>query len=254
MSSFTVQVACETECSRASVHRAVRDCCAQPLQPRRNAARCLLVWIALCLTWSVADAEEYRYPYRDPYLATATSALLERNRHTSRPRRLAVHVPGLAGREGLPTLKGRDHVSVAFYPQSHAAPLLFILPGIGSDAYSGLGTYFAGLFHNQGFHVVVMPSSMSWSFALAASRSGAPGFVPDDARDLYNAMQGTLAVLETCYKVAPTRIALMGASLGGLEGAYISSLDADEHKIGFDTYLLVNPPLDLNHALKKVDG
>ena len=242
----------ETGRSRAP-YRAVRDYRAQPWQLRHYAGRCLIAWIALCLIGSVAQAEEYRYPYWDPYLATATSALLEGNRQTSRPRRLAVHVPGLAGRNALPTLEGRGNVSVAFYPQSYPAPLLFILPGIGSNGYSGLGTYFAELFHKQGFHIVVMPSPMSWSFGLAASRSGAPGFAPDDARDLYDAMQRTLAVLATCYKVEPTRMALIGASLGGLEGAYLSLIDADEQKIGIDTYLLMNPPLDLNYALKKVD-
>jgi predicted alpha/beta-fold hydrolase len=60
-------------------------------------------------------------------------------------------------------------------------------------------------------------------------------------------------VLKTCYKVEPTRIALMGASLGALEGAHLSVIDADEQKIGIDAYLLVNPPLDLHYALKKVD-
>jgi len=211
------------------------------------------VWIALCLTCRAAQAAEYRYPYRDPYLATATSALFDGNRQIAGPKRLAVHVPGLAGRNGLPTLEGRGNVSVAFYPQSGPAPLLFILPGIGSSAYSGVGTYLAWFFHKQGFQVVVMPSPMSWSFGLAASQTGAPGFAPDDARDLYEAMQRTLAVLEARYKVEPTRIALMGASLGALEGAYLSIIDADEQKIGIDTYLLVNPPLDLSYALKKVD-
>jgi len=253
MSNRTVHGPCETGCSHAPAYDAVRDCRGQAWQLRRYAGRCLIVWIALCLTCTAAQAEEYRYPYRDPYLATATSALLDGNRQISGPKRLAVHVPGLAGRNGLPTLEGRGNVSLAFYPQSHPAPLLFILPGIGSSAYSGLGTYFAWFFHKQGFQVVVMPSPMSWSFGLAASRTGAPGFAPDDARDLYVAMQRTLAVLETRYKVEPTRIALMGASLGALEGAYLSIIDADEQKIGIDTYLLVNPPLDLGYALKKVD-
>jgi hypothetical protein len=220
---------------------------------RRNAGRCLIVWIAVCLLWSAAQAQEYRYPYRDPYLATATSAILDANGPIPRPGRLAVHVPGLAGRNQPPTLEGRGNLSVALYRHSHPAPLLFILAGIGSNAYFGLGTYFAWLFHQHGFHVVIVPSPMSWNFALAASRSGAPGFAPDDARDLYDAMQRTLTVLKTCYKVDPTRIAFMGASLGALEGAYLSVIDAEERKIGIDTYLLVNPPLDLNYALKKVD-
>ena len=253
MSNDTGHGTCETECSCIPASRAVRDYRAKSRQLRRHAGRCLIVWIGVCLAWSAARAEEYHYPYRDPYLATATSALLDGNRQSSRPRRLAVHVPGLAGRNELPTLEGRGNLSVAFYPQTRPAPLLFILPGIGSSAYAGLGAYFAELFQQQGFHIVVMPSPMSWSFGLAASRSGAPGFAPDDARDLYDAMQRTLTVLEACHKVEPTRIALMGASLGALEGAYLSVLDADEQKIGIDTYLLVNPPLDLNYALKKVD-
>ncbi len=216
--------------------------------------RCLIVWIAGLLTWSAAQAEEYRYPYRDPYLATATAAILDDSGQIPRPRRLVVHVPGLDGRNGLPTLEGRGTLSVAYYPQHHPAPLLFIVGGIGSNAYFGLGTYFAALFHRKGFHVVIMPSPMTWDFALAASRSGAPGFAPDDARDLYDAMQRTLTELETRhYGMKPTRIALLGASLGALEGAYLSVLDSQEHKIGIGTYLLVNPPLDLAYALKTVD-
>ncbi len=227
------------------------------VQMRRNAGQRLIVWIAICLissaVWSVAQAEEYRYPYRDPYLATATAAILNADGQIPRPRRLVVHVPGLSGRNELATLEGRGNLSIALYRQNHPAPLLFILAGIGSNAYFGLGTYVAWLFHQQGFHVVIVPSPMSWNFALAASRSGAPGFAPDDAHDLYDAMQRTLTVLKTRYEVKPTRIALMGASLGALEGAHLSVVDADEQKIGIDTYLLVNPPLDLNYALKTVD-
>jgi hypothetical protein len=34
-------------------------------------------------------------------------------------------VPGLAGRNRLPSLEGRGGLSVAFYRQRHPAPLLF---------------------------------------------------------------------------------------------------------------------------------
>ena len=97
-------------------------------------------------------------------------------------------MPVLPGRNDLPTLEGRGEVSVALYRQHRAAPLLFILSGIGSNPYFGLGTYFANVFHREGFHVVVLPSPMHWNFALAASPSGAPGYAPDDARDLYDVM------------------------------------------------------------------
>jgi hypothetical protein len=212
-----------------------------------------IVGIAVCLFWSPVEGHEYRYPYRDPYLATVTTAILNADGMTPRLKREAIHVPVLAGRSQLPALEGRGDVSVVLYRQDHPAPMLFVLAGIGSNAYFGLGTYFAWLFHQQGFHVVLLPSPMSWNFALAASRSGAPGYAPADARDLSEAMQATLALLRTRYRVVTTRIGFLGASLGALDGAYLSVIDAQERKVGIDTYLLLNPPLDLTYALERVD-
>jgi hypothetical protein len=209
--------------------------------------------IALCLSPSTVQAEGYRYPYRDPYLATVTTAILNADGMTPRLKREAIHVQVLAGRSHLPALEGRGRVSMTLYRQDHPAPLLFVLAGIGSNSYFGLGTYFAWLFHQQGFHVVILPSPMSWNFALAASRSGAPGYAPADARDLYQTMQETLTLLRARYHVVTTRIGFLGASLGALDGAYLSVIDAQERKVGVDTYLLLNPPLDLAYALERVD-
>ena len=66
-------------------------------------------------------------------------------------------------------------------------------------------------------------------------------------------MQQTLWVLNTRYGVRITAINFLGASLGALEGAYLSVLDAEEGKIGIAQYLLQNPPLDLAYGLKAFD-
>ncbi len=219
----------------------------------RPARFSLVVLILLGLSWRSASAQEYKYPYRDPYLASITTAILNADGHVSGLKRQVVRVPVLPGRNGLPTLDGRGDLSVALYGQSRPAPLLFIVAGIGSNPYFGAATYFAGLFHQKGFHVVILPSPMSWNFALAASRSGAPGFVPEDARDLYIVMQKTLEVLKTRRSLRITRIDFMGVSLGALEGAYVSVLDAKEGKLGIERYLLANPPADLTFAIKKLD-
>jgi hypothetical protein len=213
----------------------------------------LIVLTALCLSWSSAEADDYRYPYHDPYLATVTTAIVDGDSLAHRPKREVVHVPGLPGRNAVPLLEGRDGLSVALYRQDHPAPLLFILSGIGSNPYFGLAPYFAGLFYREGSHVVILPSPMSWNFALAASRSGAPGYAPEDARDLYEAMQTLLPMLRIRYGLEITGINFLGASLGALEGAYLSVIDAEERKIGINKFLLVNPPLDLSYAFTKVD-
>ncbi len=197
--------------------------------------------------------QPYRYPFRDPYLATITIAMLNADGLTPGLRREVVHVPVLPGRNNLPSLEGRGEASLAFYRQNDAAPLLFILSGIGSSPYFGLATYYASLFHHEGFHVVILPSPMNWNFALAASRSGAPGYAPEDARDLYDVMQKTLGILRERFRLTITGVDFMGVSLGALEGAYLSVIDADQRKIGIGRYLLVNPPLDLSYALKALD-
>jgi hypothetical protein len=211
------------------------------------------VFATLSLLTRSIEAADYNYPYRDPYLATATSAILGNDQATARIESNILRVSGLPGRNKLPSLEGRGDLSLAFYRQNQAAPLLFILAGVGSNPYFGVGPYLASLFYRAGSHVVILPSPMNWNFALSASTSGAPGYAPADARDLYEVMQKTLTTLRDRYDVKPTAIRFLGVSLGALEGAYLSVLDADEGKIGIANYLLINPPIDLHYALKKTD-
>src|SRR4029077_8149017 len=213
----------------------------------------LAVLAALGLFTRSIEAADYNYPYRDPYLATATSAILGNDEATARVESIVLRVPGLPGRNKLPSLEGRGDLSLAFYRQNQAAPLLFILAGVGSNPYFGVGPYLASLFYRAGSHVVILPSPLNWNFALSASTSGAPGYAPADARDLYDVMQKTLTTLRDRYNVKPTAIRFLGVSLGALEGAHLSVIDADEGKIGIANYLLITPPLDLHYALKKTD-
>lgn len=213
----------------------------------------LAVLTVLGLLTRSTEAAGYNYPYRDPYLATATSAILGNGEATARIKSNILRVPGLPGRNRLPSLEGRGDVSLAFYRQNQAAPLLFIVAGMGSNPYFGVGPYLASLFYRAGSHVIILPSPMNWNFALSASRSGAPGYAPEDARDLYDVMQKTLTILRDRYGVTPTDVRFLGVSLGALEGAYLSLIDADEGKIGIANYLLINPPIDLHYALKKID-
>ena len=213
-----------------------------------------------CPSWSssaavaAAPTASYDYPYRDPYLATITAAVLNPDGLTPGLRREVIRVPVLPGRDRLPALEGRGDMSITFYRSDGPAPLLFILSGIGSNPYFGLSTYFAELFHARGYHVVILPSPMTWGFALTASRSGVPGYAPADARDLYLAMQRTLEVLRARHEVQVKGVSFMGASLGALEGAYLSVLDGEERRIGIQRYLLINPPLDVPAAMAKLDA
>jgi hypothetical protein len=223
------------------------------LKSKRLLPAYFALFTVLVLLTPFVEAADYKYPYHDPYLATATSAILGNDNDASHVPSRIVHVPGLPGRNRLPGLEGRGNVNLALYRQNHSAPLLFILAGVGSNPYFGVGQYLASLFYRAGFNVVILPSPMNWNFALSASRSGVPGYVPEDARDLYEVMQKTLTALKDRYDVKPAVVHFLGVSLGALEGAYLSVIDSAEQKIGIASYLLINPPVDLAYAVKKID-
>ena len=94
---------------------------------------------SLCLLTHLIEAAEYKYPYKDPYLATATTAILGDDGATTRVKSQTVHLPGLAGRNRLPSLEGRGNLSMSLYRQSGPAPLIFIVAGVGSTPYFGIG-------------------------------------------------------------------------------------------------------------------
>ncbi|HWH77219.1 MAG TPA: hypothetical protein VNT76_07595, partial [Candidatus Binatus sp.] len=141
----------------------------------------LMALAALGLLTHSIEAADYKYPYHDPFLATATTAILSDDGATASVKSTVIHVPGLPGRNNLPTLEGRGDISLALYRQNRPAPLLFILAGLGSNPYFGVAPYLASLFYKEGHHVVVLPAPMSWNFALSSSRRGAPGYAPEDA-------------------------------------------------------------------------
>jgi hypothetical protein len=66
-------------------------------------------------------------------------------------------------------------------------------------------------------------------------------------------MQKTLVALKEQHNLKPASINFLGVSLGALEGAFLSVIDAEEKKIGIDRYLLINPPVDLAYAVRKID-
>src|SRR5262247_4299204 len=80
----------------------------------------LAVLVALSLLTRSIEAADYKYPYHDPYLATATSAMLGNDEAMARIESNILRVPGLPGRNRLPSLEGRGDVSLAFYRQNQA--------------------------------------------------------------------------------------------------------------------------------------
>ncbi len=198
------------------------------------------------------DEASYQYPYKDPYLATATVSIMQGSEHppTSEIKDLRVKV--LDHRDNIYLLEGMGTLRYRFYQQKGPAPLIFIIPGLAGSAYSGTARFLAEWVADNGFHALILPSPFNWNFTLAASTSGYPGYTQEDTQDLYSVMQLVLNEVKTNCDAQIGNIGMLGLSDGALYTAYISKMDSEKKQIGINTYLLVNPPVDLFEAARKI--
>jgi hypothetical protein len=201
------------------------------------------------------DDGSYRYPYLDPYLATTTIAIMKgRDERWGDDTIRSLEIDLLPDRNAVPLLEGKGKLRFRLYQSQGKAPLIIIVPGLGSSAYEGSASFIAESLVASGFHVMVMPDPLNWNFALAASTSGFPGDHFADATDMYRAMQAALRHVTDHQHVSVGSIGLMGFSEGALCAAYVDKLDAEQGDIDFGTTLLINPPVDPLVAIRKIDA
>jgi hypothetical protein len=212
------------------------------------------VFIAGSVAWAARiDPGDYPFPYKNPYVATGTVAILKGRDEQTHEIGEALRIKVLPDRNRIRFLEGEGTLRYRFQPQGGPAPLVFVIPGFGGSAYTGSSRYVAGLLFDQGFHVLTLPSPFNWNFALAASRSGFPGMTRRDGEDLYAAMEEVLRDVESRYHPAIDGIRLVGFSHGALMAAFLSEIDSQRKAIGFTTTLLVNPPVDLLAAIDTIE-
>lgn len=134
--------------------------------------------------------------------------------------------------------------------QKGRAPLIFIIAGTGASYSSNTTEYLKKLFYGAGYHVVQLSSPTSYDFMASASRFATPGYSPDDAEDLYRAMQ---AVRAQHPNLEVSEFLLTGYSLGALHAAFVSHLDETRRAFNFKRVLMLNPPVNLYTSISNLD-
>ncbi len=213
------------------------------------------IFLFLLLAYPL-DGAASPFPYDDPFYSTLTFALLKAD---DRAPISYIDLPlrPLPERDQVPFYgASRNKVKVRLWPAAQSsAPLVVIVPGVGSDAGAGYSDFLAGKLHKQGQHVLVLPSPFHFTFALAASRSGFPGLTREDALDLYALTKLAMKAGEA-RGLNFTRTSVLGFSMGALEAGFLAVLDRQNRQapqIGFQRVLLVNPPVDPLFSIDALD-
>jgi hypothetical protein len=204
-------------------------------------------WIA-----GTGIAGAYDYPVTNPYIATIAGT------PTAYKADLKVAVPEtqkeikiIEGRQVPPIFWFQNRMKYSVAMQGHKAPLMFIIAAAGSSYNSPTTHILQRAFYKAGFHVICLSSPTHPNFMVTASSTSVPGYVPDDARDLYRAMGRVWQELDEKGEVSG--FFLTGYSLGAVDAAFVARLDEEAKSFNFGKVLMIDPPVSVYSSILVLD-
>jgi hypothetical protein len=148
-------------------------------------------------------------------------------------------------------------VPYSLWLQDEPAPLVFIIPGIGSHRTATNAVKLAESAWERGYSAAIVSSPFNPEFILTGLSATYPGYTPSDAADLYRALGAIRADIEQREPDKVTSSSLMGYSLGGIAALFISQLErqtATANALHFERIVAINPVVDLRYAARRFDG
>jgi len=142
-----------------------------------------------------------------------------------------------------------------FWLQPGKAPVVYIVPGLGSHRLAENSLALAELIYKNGFSVVNVSSPFNSEFMENASTTALPAYLPADGHDLHVALTEIDRRLNVLY---PNRLgdrALMGYSMGAFDSLYIAATEPTNQLplIKFDRIVAINTPVRMAYGISKLD-
>ncbi len=166
-----------------------------------------------------------------------------------------------------PAFLGRGKTRSAFIPstgrrlkytswmQPGQAPVVYVLPGLGSHRLAHSSLALAELAYGNGFSVVCISSAFHSEFMEHASTADIPAYLPTDGKDVHVALTEVDRSLESSYPGRLGAKALMGYSMGGFHSLFLAATAATNggNLLRFDRYVAINSPVRLLYGVAKLD-
>jgi ABC-type transporter lipoprotein component MlaA/pimeloyl-ACP methyl ester carboxylesterase len=142
-----------------------------------------------------------------------------------------------------------------FWLQPGKAPVVYIVPGLGSHRLAENSLALAELVYKNGFSVVNVSSPFNSEFMENASTAAMPAYLPVDGHDLHVALTEIDHRLDKLYPARLGDRALMGYSLGAFQSLFIAATEPTNQLplIKFDRVVAINTPARLTFGISKLD-
>ena len=150
---------------------------------------------------------------------------------------------------------GGRELPYSYRLQPGAAPIVYLLPGLGSHRLDGSSLALAEMAWDRGFSVAIVSSAMSWEFIAHGANAPLPGYTPADVEDVHFALDAMQRDLEARHPGRLEQRVLMGYSLGAYHALFIAAAErAGSPLVGFDRYVTLDAPVQLLTGMRKVDA
>ena len=142
-----------------------------------------------------------------------------------------------------------------FWLQPGKAPVVYIVPGLGSHRLAQPSLALAELVYKNGFSAVVVSSAFNSEFMEHASTTAMPAYLPVDGQDVHVALTEIDRRLQALYPGRLGDKALMGYSMGALHSLFVAATEPTNQLplIKFDRYVAINTPVRMTHGVSKLD-
>jgi ABC-type transporter lipoprotein component MlaA len=160
-----------------------------------------------------------------------------------------------------------------YWLQPGKAPVVYIIPGLGSHRLAQTSLALAELVYTNGFSAVCVSSPFNAEFMEHAATAALPAYLPVDGRDMQVALTEIDHRLRALYPERLGEKALMGYSMGALQSLFIAANEPTNAPplggasvpasrlgsslapplIQFDRYVAINTPVRLAFGISKLD-
>ena len=142
-----------------------------------------------------------------------------------------------------------------FWLQPGKAPVVYIVPGLGSHRLAQTSIALAEVVYKNGFSAVCVSSAYNSEFMENASTAAMPAYLPVDGHDLHVALTDIDHRLNALYPGRWGDKALMGYSMGAFHSLYVAATATTNQLplIKFDRYVAIHTPVRMAQGITKLD-
>ena len=133
------------------------------------------------------------------------------------------------------------------------SPVAIIFPSVGEGVDNSHNSYFAKMFYDDGYSVIILGSHFQWEFLKSLKKGYAVGNIKDDVKLVNLLVDNIISDLSKKYNRTFLSRVAFGTSLGAYCVMFLANNQYETGANNIDYFIAVCPPYNLMFAINELD-